>query len=321
MVVPRSFERNEKVERQRSSVQEPVVYRPLRSGGRYDHLFKVMLIGDSAVGKTCLMFRFTDNLYSDTFISTIGIDFKMKTVCIGDRAVRLQIWDTAGQEKFFNITRSYYRNADSIVLIFDVSRAESFNNVRRWMNNIEENASGSVHRILVGNKCDLENERVVTKSAGESLAHQYNIEYMETSAKSNINVNNLFLSVTNSLMLKTDIVARLRKEDKGEESRTATLLKRIIDPLDRVRPSKMPKKTAFNQLSQLCIECTEEDYPVWALAKTPSKLKIDYTLHPFICALYQTGQNNTSKPSSETPAIVQTHATSGFPIPPSHSAP
>ena len=114
----------------------------------YDHLFKLLLIGDSGVGKTCILFRFSDDAFNTTFISTIGIDFKIKTIDIGGKRVKLQIWDTAGQERFHTITTSYYRGANGIMLVYDITNPKSFDNITKWLKNITDFAADDVERIL-----------------------------------------------------------------------------------------------------------------------------------------------------------------------------
>ncbi|CAF1066973.1 unnamed protein product [Rotaria magnacalcarata] len=170
--------------------------------------FKLLLIGDSAVGKTSLMLRFADNTFIENFIPTIGIDFKVKTFNIREKQIKLQLWDTAGQEKFYNITRSYYRNADAIVLVYDRTAASSFQNVSRWMRNIDENAPDDVLRVLVGNKSDLHHSIIISTQDGKNLAGKYNIDYFETSAKSdtNANVSKMFYALTEKLLERNQVL-------------------------------------------------------------------------------------------------------------------
>uniref|UniRef100_A0AAX7U456 small monomeric GTPase n=1 Tax=Astatotilapia calliptera TaxID=8154 RepID=A0AAX7U456_ASTCA len=157
----------------------------------YDYLFKLLLIGDSGVGKTCVLFRFSEDAFNSTFISTIGIDFKIRTIELDGKKIKLQIWDTAGQERFRTITTAYYRGAMGIMLVYDITNEKSFENIKNWIRNIEEHASADVEKMVLGNKCDINDKRQVSKEMGEKLALEYGIKFMETSAKSNINVENV----------------------------------------------------------------------------------------------------------------------------------
>ncbi|TNN14867.1 Ras-related protein isoform 3 [Schistosoma japonicum] len=132
----------------------------------YDYLFKLLLIGDSGVGKTSILLRFSDNLFNQTFISTIGIDFKIRTVDIDGKKIKLQIWDTAGQERFKTITTAYYRGAMGIMLVYDITNQHSFNNIKTWMQNIDEHANNDVEKMLLGNKCDVDEKRQISFQQG-----------------------------------------------------------------------------------------------------------------------------------------------------------
>ncbi|CAM0905613.1 unnamed protein product [Alopecurus aequalis] len=140
-----------------------------RPRGDYDHLIKLLLIGDSGVGKSCLLLRFSDDTFTTSFITTIGIDFKVRTVELDGRRVKLQIWDTAGQERFRTITTAYYRGAMGILLVYDVTDESSFNNIRNWIRNIEQHASDNVNKILVGNKVDMDAKRLKARSLQMSM--------------------------------------------------------------------------------------------------------------------------------------------------------
>ncbi|XP_067871357.1 ras-related protein Rab-8B-like [Heterodontus francisci] len=168
----------------------------------YDYLFKLLLIGDSGVGKTCLLFRFSDDSFSTTFISTIGIDFKIKAVELDGKKIKLQIWDTAGHERFRTITSAYYRGAMGIMLVYDVTNEKSFDNVKSWIRDIEEHASSDVERMILGNKCDVNEKRQVSKEQGEKLAIDYGIKFLETSAKSSLNVEEAFITLARDIMTK-----------------------------------------------------------------------------------------------------------------------
>jgi Ras-related protein Rab-10 len=168
----------------------------------YDLLFKLLLIGDSGVGKTCILFRFSDDAFNTTFISTIGIDFKIKTIEEGGKKIKLQIWDTAGQERFHTITTSYYRGAMGILLVYDITNQKSFENISKWLRNIDEHANEDVEKIILGNKCDMEDSRVVPKEKGQAIAREHGISFMETSAKANINIEKAFHELAQSILSK-----------------------------------------------------------------------------------------------------------------------
>ncbi|CDW56825.1 Ras protein Rab 35 [Trichuris trichiura] len=153
----------------------------------YDHLFKLLIIGDSGVGKSSLLLRFADNTFSPNYITTIGVDFKIRTITVDGERVKLQIWDTAGQERFRTITSTYYRGTHGVIIVFDVTSGDSFVNVKRWLHEIDQNCE-NVQRILVGNKCDEKERRVVLQVDAQRFADQTNVQYFETSAKENLNV-------------------------------------------------------------------------------------------------------------------------------------
>ncbi|XP_051917251.1 ras-related protein Rab-8B [Hippocampus zosterae] len=166
----------------------------------YDYLFKLLLIGDSGVGKTCLLFRFSEDSFNTTFISTIGIDFKIRTIELDGKRVKLQIWDTAGQERFRTITTAYYRGAMGIMLVYDISNEKSFENIKNWIRNIEEHASSDVEKMVLGNKCDMSDRRQVSKDRGEKLAIDYGVKFLETSAKTSLNVEEAFYTMGRDIL-------------------------------------------------------------------------------------------------------------------------
>ncbi|KAF9117133.1 GTP-binding protein [Mortierella sp. AM989] len=165
----------------------------------YDYLIKLLLIGDSGVGKSCLLLRFSDDSFTPSFITTIGIDFKIRTIELDGKRIKLQIWDTAGQERFRTITTAYYRGAMGILLVYDVTDERSFSNIRNWFSNIEQHASEGVNKILIGNKCDMPDKKVISKDQGQALADEFGIKFLETSAKSNICVEEAFFSLARDI--------------------------------------------------------------------------------------------------------------------------
>ncbi|CAM6099443.1 unnamed protein product [Calypogeia fissa] len=169
-----------------------------------EYRMKLLLIGDSGVGKSCLLLRFCDDSFATTFITTIGIDFKVRTIDVDGRKVRLQIWDTAGQERFRTITTAYYRGAMGILLVYDISDSSSFQNVRNWIGSITEYAAENVNIVLVGNKADMADKRQIAKAQGQALADEYNIKFFETSAKTNFNVEEVFTSIARDIKIRLE---------------------------------------------------------------------------------------------------------------------
>jgi small GTP-binding protein len=160
-----------------------------------EHSFKILLLGDTSVGKTCFLKRYTEDTFQDAYLSTIGFDFKFKMVTLKNgKQVKVQLWDTAGQERFRTIAKSYYKGAHGIILIYDVSNPKTYDNIKKWLAQIKEEASSKVCIILVANKIDHE-ERVVTEEEGEKLAKSFNLKIFESSAKENINVTEAFQEV------------------------------------------------------------------------------------------------------------------------------
>ncbi|XP_031829908.1 RAS oncogene family member Rab3 isoform X1 [Nomia melanderi] len=158
----------------------------------YDYMFKLLIIGNSSVGKTSFLFRYADDSFTSAFVSTVGIDFKVKTVFRNDKRVKLQIWDTAGQERYRTITTAYYRGAMGFILMYDITNEESFNSVQDWITQIKTYSSDNAQVILVGNKCDMAEERVISEKRGIQLAEQLEVQFFETSAKENINIKAVF---------------------------------------------------------------------------------------------------------------------------------
>jgi small GTP-binding protein len=187
-----------------------------------DSLVKILLIGDSNVGKTCLLLRYVDNSFQLDLMTSLGVDFKTKDLAIESDRVKLQIWDTAGQEKFDAITGAFYRGIHGIVLVFDVALRGSFDHTRKWMNSIRDGISdGSpVDLVLVGNKQDL--ERVVSVEEGEALAKEFGIPYFETSAKDGTNVEAVFGTLARTIVN--------RRKEKAEQQQAAGNVDLAGDP-------------------------------------------------------------------------------------------
>jgi Ras-related protein Rab-1A len=199
----------------------------------YAHLFKVLVVGSSGVGKTCLLLRYTDSVYKESYSSTIGVDFKMKSVNVDGVPIKLQIWDTAGQERFRTITSSYYRNAHGIMLVFDITDRDTFRDLRGWMNEIKSNTNTPVTILIVGNKVDeVDREKRAPEHVGREDVDEFMKNYQdnkritirgyyEVSAKEDVRVSESFGEI-----------ARAIKETYKERGGTGTSVR--LDPDEAV---------------------------------------------------------------------------------------
>ncbi|KAL1239984.1 Ras-related protein [Trichinella pseudospiralis] len=182
-----------------------------RSDTLIDYAYKVMLVGDSYVGKTCLLVRLKDDKFlGDNFQSTVGIDYMSKVISVNGTAVKLQVWDTAGQERFHSLTRAYYRDTDAVLLLFDLTNYDSFIRCRSWLADVKENSLECAFICLVGSKLDLQGKRVVKFEEAIKMAQDFNLSYIETSSKTGENVNALFYITAKQLLRrkKVDLLAR-----------------------------------------------------------------------------------------------------------------
>lgn len=192
----------------------------------YDHLFRYIIVGDISVGKSCLMMQFTKNVFKSQYYATLGVEFGGKTIEINGRRIKIQIWDTAGQETFQSITRSYYKGAIGAFLVYDITRRDSFEHVAKWLTDVKQNGSKDLKIILIGNKIDLEEERKVTTEEGKNFATQNNLMFLETSAKTAQNVYEAFQKTASSILegiissgidpTKPNIIKISDKEDEEE---------------------------------------------------------------------------------------------------------
>ncbi|CAD8185732.1 unnamed protein product [Paramecium octaurelia] len=158
----------------------------------YDLMCKFLILGSSQVGKTNLLTRFTDDNYSESHITTIGVDFKFKEVKTNGKVMKMQIWDTAGQEKFRTLTQNYYKFAHGVLLVYAVDDLKSFQEITFWMNSLKQHGKNDIAIILIANKKDIGDQRVVSQQQGEELANQLGVDYIETSAKLGLNVHEAF---------------------------------------------------------------------------------------------------------------------------------
>lgn len=166
----------------------------------FDMIMKLLLVGDSGVGKSCLLLRFVEDKFNTSFITTIGIDFKIRTIEHEGKKIKLQVWDTAGQERFRTITTAYYRGAMGIVVIYDVTDSRTFESIENWYTTVKEHANEDAQMFLVGNKCDDDANRQVLTQEGEELATKLNIPFLEASAKSCTNVDAIFYALAGQIL-------------------------------------------------------------------------------------------------------------------------
>ena len=158
----------------------------------YDLMFKILLLGDSGVGKSSLLLRYTKNEFISDMRSTIGVEFALKYITIDNYQLKIQIWDTAGMERYRSITNAYYKGAKGVIVLYDICRKKSFENVDKWIDDFKSKADDDAVIILIGNKSDLDDKREVSKEEGESKAQMNKFAFMETSAKDNNNVQKGF---------------------------------------------------------------------------------------------------------------------------------
>jgi small GTP-binding protein len=194
----------------------------------YDHLFKLMIIGDSGVGKTSILSRYVDSTFNTTFISTIGIDFKIKTIVLDNKTIKLQVWDTAGQERFKSITSAYYRGAMGVLLVYDITNKKSYDNIRVWIQHIRDYSyDNNVKIIIIGNKCDLENARIISKKEGSELATEHGALFIEVSAMDGVRISDAFITIAKEIM-------------KCIPTKPSNIV--TISPVNDVKLSLIPKK-------------------------------------------------------------------------------
>ena len=167
----------------------------------YDKICQILLLGDMAVGKTCLINRYTNGVFKEEYISTVGFDYYTKQEEINNKTVQVKIWDTVGQERFRALTPSFLRNAEGVIIVFDVTSQDSFDNVKGWINSIKSNIGENVIPIIiVGNKIDMENMREISKEDGKKIASENDFKYFETSAKTGIGVDEAIKEIVNQIL-------------------------------------------------------------------------------------------------------------------------
>ena len=182
---------------------------------QYDKTCSILLLGDTCVGKTCLISRYANGVFKEEYISTVGVDYVSKQEIINDQNINVKLWDTAGQERYKALTPSYLRGAEGIVLVYDVTMSESFDSLKVWIDSLKSNlGENSLPIIIDGNKIDLD-DRDVSKETAQKFAQEYNYKYFETSAKSGVGVDELFREIVNQILEKKDKTDEVKEERKS----------------------------------------------------------------------------------------------------------
>jgi small GTP-binding protein len=185
----------------------------------YDLKIRLMLIGDSNVGKTSIIKRYCNNQFSPSYISTVGIDFETKYLRLNGKIINLQIWDTAGQERYKVLAKNYYKNSDGFIIVYDITDKKSFNNVANWITQIKDSASENVKCVLLGNKCDLEELRQVDINQGKDLANNYHLKFYETSAQKGNNIQKVFTDLVKGFLNDDNFVNDSERSSISTEQR------------------------------------------------------------------------------------------------------
>ena len=192
------------------------IAKKLSKSKQYDYTFKIVMIGDSGVGKSCILLRFADDKFNENFYATIGVDFRFKNVMVDDKSVKLQIWDTAGQERFKTITSAYYRGADGIIIVYDITDRNSFAHIKDWLDDVNKYTDDNPLKIIVGNKIDLIKDKQINNNDMKTMTAQTGIEIIECSAKDSIKINDLMEIMTKKLIEK--------KKNEGNKNTTKSMI-------------------------------------------------------------------------------------------------
>ena len=194
----------------------------MNSTKEVEFVFKILLLGDSEVGKSCFLMRYSDNVFVENYITTIGLDYKLKNVKLDSgKTIKVQLWDTAGQDKYRTIAKNYFKGSHGILLLYDVTKQSSFQNIRDWIQDIREEVSQKAIIFLIGNKIDLVDKRKISKEKGIELAEEYKLPFFEASAKSGENVDEVFKALYKKISevygdLEREMGSKLNKRKKNQ---------------------------------------------------------------------------------------------------------
>ena len=194
----------------------------MSTSNEVEFVFKILLLGDSEVGKSCFLMRYSDNVFVENYITTIGLDYKLKSVKLDSgKTIKVKLWDTAGQDKYRTIAKNYFKGSHGILLLYDVTKQSSFQNIRDWIQDIREEVSQKAIIFLIGNKIDLVDKRKISKEKGIELAEEYKLPFFEASAKSGENVDEVFKALYKKISevygdLEKEMGTKLNKRKKNQ---------------------------------------------------------------------------------------------------------
>ena len=187
---------------------------------KLDYQYKILILGDATVGKTSILVRYIDNKFEKDSLATLGVDVKYKYVTLDNKKIRMNIWDTAGQDRFRNIAKNYFKGANAVIFVFDVNNKNTLDKIKFWIDNVKENSSEDLIEVIVGNKIDIDGKHEVTKEEMESLGEKTGMETFKTSAKTGEGINEVFTYLVNQLIQNTNI-GKIPSDDESSNRNSA----------------------------------------------------------------------------------------------------
>lgn len=204
-----------------------------------DFIFKILLLGDSSVGKTCFLKRFIDGTFQEVYMSTISLDYKIKLINVDDLKIKIQLWDIPVQNRFMSITKNYFKGTNGIILIYDVTNRNTFENIKTWMEQIEESKTEDLIIYLVGNKIDEEENRKIKEEEGKETGTKYKLRFFEASAKNNKGIEELFIELVKEIINKRN--NEKNEEENNEEDESKEEIKDVNEELIENKEKKKKK--------------------------------------------------------------------------------